>query len=184
MSDEKPRGRFECGNQDRRGVRSQPGQSGNPGGAPRIPRQLRELARDGRTAAVQVGGTPPLDFLVGVYNDDKLPMHIRLAAAAYALPYLHSRLPPMDPACPRASVSSRPVDRAGSAGATERRRAGYALCTAEEGDAGGFALKQREHQMTEASFATQYLRLSRGPCGVRAGSTTADPIRVRGHSRL
>ena len=52
-----------------------------------MPKPNKNLVR-----VVKASGMTPLEFMVAVYRNDRLPLFIRLQAAIQSAPYLHARL--------------------------------------------------------------------------------------------
>lgn len=71
--------------------KGEPG-SGTPGpGRPKGSKNKYDIRRNARLVAM--AGLSPLEYLIDVYRNAKLPIELRLDAAKAAAPYVHNRMP-------------------------------------------------------------------------------------------
>ena len=87
----------------RRGRPFRPGQSGNPRGRPRgsLNKRTRALLE-----AAEADGEMPLDFLLRLMRDPRVPKAKRLEAAKAAAPFCHPKLYPV--VAPPAGTKEKP----------------------------------------------------------------------------
>ena len=59
---------------------------------PGRPKGARNKRSDKQVQAIKNSGLTPLEYLAGIYQDDEMPITMRLDAAKAAAPYVHARL--------------------------------------------------------------------------------------------
>jgi Family of unknown function (DUF5681) len=71
-----------------------PGQSGNPKGRGAGKRgKIYWLTEQAKKELAEKHGTTPLDFLLSLVRDERVPLDMRLSAATAAAPYMHRKMP-------------------------------------------------------------------------------------------